>query len=50
MERPPARPENRWEDNIKIDLNVGCKVVDWIGSECSPVVGSCEHAINLHVI
>ena len=28
---PLARPRNRWEDNIKIDLQeVGCGVMDWI--------------------
>jgi hypothetical protein len=29
--RPLGRPRNRWEDNIKIDLQeVGCGVMDWI--------------------
>ena len=29
--RPPGRPRNRWEDNIKMDLQeVGCGGMDWI--------------------
>ena len=29
--RPLGRPRNRWEDNIKMDLQeVGCGVMDWI--------------------
>jgi len=28
---PPGRTRNRWEDNIKMDLQeVGCKGMDWI--------------------
>jgi hypothetical protein len=30
--RPLGRPRRRWEDNIRIDLQVvGCGCVDWIG-------------------
>jgi hypothetical protein len=30
--RPLERPRNRWEDNIKMDLQeVGCRGMDWIG-------------------
>jgi hypothetical protein len=30
--RPLRRPRRRWEDNIKVDLQlVGCGSVDWIG-------------------
>jgi len=30
--RPLGRPECRWEDNIKMDLQeVGCGGMDWIG-------------------
>jgi hypothetical protein len=29
--RPLGRPRNRWEDNIKMDLQeVGCGGMDWI--------------------
>jgi hypothetical protein len=29
--RPLARPQSRWEDNIKMDLQeVGCGAMDWI--------------------
>jgi hypothetical protein len=29
--RPLGRPERRWEDNIKMDLQeMGCGVVDWV--------------------
>ena len=29
--RPIGRPRNRWEDNIKMDLQeVECGVIDWI--------------------
>ena len=29
--RPLGRPRRRWEDNIKVDLQVvGCGVMDWI--------------------
>ena len=29
--KPFGRPRRRWEDNIKIDLQVvGCEVMDWI--------------------
>jgi len=29
--RPLGRPRRRWEDNIKMDLQVvGCGVMDWI--------------------
>ena len=28
--RPLGRPRRRWEDNIKIDLKVGCVPGDWI--------------------
>jgi len=29
--RPRGRPVNRWEDNIKMDLqSVGCWSIDWI--------------------
>jgi hypothetical protein len=29
--RPVGRPRRRWEDTIKIDLEVGCGGMDWIG-------------------
>jgi hypothetical protein len=30
--RPLGRPNHRWEDNIKMDLQeVGCGGMDWIG-------------------
>jgi hypothetical protein len=29
--RPFARPRQRWEDNIEMDLlEVGCEVIDWL--------------------
>ena len=29
--RPLGRPRNKWEDNIKVDLQeVGCEGMDWI--------------------
>jgi hypothetical protein len=29
--RPPGRPRQRWEDNIKMDLQeMGCGGMDWI--------------------
>jgi hypothetical protein len=28
--RPLGRPRHRWEDNIKIDQEVGCGGMDWI--------------------
>ena len=28
--RPFGRPSHRWEDNIKMDLEVGCGGMDWI--------------------
>jgi len=28
--RPLGRPRRRWEDNIKMDLEVGCRFMDWI--------------------
>jgi len=29
--RPLGRPRNRWEDNIKMDLQeIGCGGMDWI--------------------
>ena len=28
--RPLGRPRHRWEDNIKMDLKMGCGGVDWI--------------------
>jgi len=28
--RPLVRPGRRWEDNIKMDLEVGCGGMDWI--------------------
>ena len=31
VKRPPGRPKNRWEDNIKMDLqDVGCGGMDCI--------------------
>jgi hypothetical protein len=27
--RPLEKPRRRWEDNIKMDLRVGCGGVDW---------------------
>ena len=27
---PLGRPRRRWEDNIKMDLKVGCGDMDWI--------------------
>ena len=29
--RPLGRPRRRWVDNIRMDLQVGCGYVDWIG-------------------
>ena len=29
--RPLERPGPRWVDNIRIDLQVGCGYMDWIG-------------------
>jgi hypothetical protein len=29
--RPLGRPRRRWLDNIKMDLEIGVNVVDWIG-------------------
>jgi hypothetical protein len=32
--RPLGRPRNRWEDNIKVDLQeVGCGVLSWLRIE-----------------
>jgi hypothetical protein len=28
---PLGRPRRRWVDNIRMDLQVGCGYVDWIG-------------------
>jgi hypothetical protein len=28
--RPSGRPRQRWEDNIKIFQEVGCRGMDWI--------------------
>ena len=28
--KPLGRPRRRWEDNIKMDLEVGCGGMDWI--------------------
>ena len=29
--RPLGRPQRKWEDNIKMDLQeVGCEIMDWI--------------------
>jgi hypothetical protein len=28
--RPPVRPRQRWEDNIKMDFQVECGGMDWI--------------------
>jgi hypothetical protein len=28
--RPLGRPRCRWEDNIKMNLQVGCRGMDWI--------------------
>jgi hypothetical protein len=28
--RPLGRPRREWEDNIKMDLEVGCGGIDWI--------------------
>jgi hypothetical protein len=28
--RPLGRPRHRWEDNIKMDFEEGCGVMDWI--------------------
>jgi hypothetical protein len=29
--RPLERPRRTWVDNIRMDLQVGCGYVDWIG-------------------
>ena len=29
--RPLGRPRHRWVDNIRMDLQVGCGYMDWIG-------------------
>ena len=29
--RPLGRHRRRWVDNIRMDLQVGCEYVDWIG-------------------
>ena len=29
--RPLGRPGRRWVDNIRMDLQVGCGYMDWIG-------------------
>jgi hypothetical protein len=29
--RPLGRPRRRWVDNIRMNLQVGCGYVDWIG-------------------
>jgi len=29
--RPMGRPRRRWVDNIRMDLQVGCGYMDWIG-------------------
>jgi len=29
--RPLERPRRRWVDNVRMDLQVGCGYVDWIG-------------------
>ena len=29
--RPLGRPRRRWVDNIRMDLQVGCGYMDWIG-------------------
>ena len=28
--KPLGRPRCRWEDNIKMDLEVGCGGMDWV--------------------
>jgi hypothetical protein len=28
--RPLGKPRRRWEDNIKVDLKMGCGGMDWI--------------------
>jgi hypothetical protein len=28
--RPLGRPRRKWEENIKMDLEVGCGSIDWI--------------------
>ena len=39
--RPLRRPSDRWEDNIKMDIQeVGCWCMDWI--ELVQVAGTCE--------
>jgi len=47
VKRPPGRPKQRWEDNIKMDL---LKVIwgvghDWIdqAQDSDKVVGTCKH-------
>ena len=30
VKSPLRRPRRRWEDNIKMDLEVGCGGMDWI--------------------
>ena len=29
--RPLGRPKRRWVDNIRMDLQLGCGYMDWIG-------------------
>jgi hypothetical protein len=29
--RPLGTPRRRWEDNVRMDLQVGCGCGDWIG-------------------
>jgi hypothetical protein len=47
--RPLGRPKNRWENNIKMDLQeVGCGGMDWI--ELAQDRDRCENArMNLRV-
>jgi hypothetical protein len=41
------RSLRRWEDNISIDLRMGICGLDASGSGWRPVVGSCQHGIEL---
>ena len=50
VKRPLGRPKQRWEDNIKMDLQkVIWGVMDWIdlAQDTDKVVGTCKHGNEL---
>jgi len=41
--RPLHTPRCRWEDDIKVDLKIGCEGVDWIQALVNMVMNFCFH-------